>query len=328
MKNLSLVIVALISVSGVSEGRQLRPLNRPSGAIQRTEPQGFDQRDTLLRYESDRYLEYYLPLPGAEPGDNYYNVRFSPPFWPFRIVEAQVPLFGGLLEGRPWDYGQPGMRVVVWQSGEVDGVSGLPAEVLDSVDVPYDSLRFGNDTLLIPNRVRLDSLQISFGGPIDFHIGVVCLTNGDDDSLGIYLDDGRHGNQEGRSVMWTQADGWQKVVDLYDQSHNFAIRAVIEDLQGVRHTLEPARAPEAYFLSPASPNPFNRSTALAAFVPPGRRYALQVFDCRGVKVAEWEGRGQGMVRHSFDFSGIPSGTYYISLSGTVPPKSVTVTHLK
>jgi len=178
-----------------------------------------------LQYE-DGELIYVWTLPNRW-GDKYHNVRFTPTFAPFYLIEVHISLFEIT--------GSPDMRVIIWESSEQDGEPGYPGDPVDSLDIPFNQLvQWGPDD--DPNWNVIDLTQFE-GGVIsddsDFHIGVDVIQHVDEDTLAVLTDDGKSNNTD-RSIVWSELDeAWMKMIELNVEGHyrpyNFGIRAVISD---------------------------------------------------------------------------------------------------
>ncbi len=307
------VVLALALTASAETQRSVRRIG-PGAArpVERTGPMEADQDTTAISYHDTENTSYIWSIPnnykGNDFGDKYHNVRFTPPFIPFEIVEAHIPLFD------MWgEMGTPDMRVIVWQSGSLNDEPGYPVEPIDSVDVPFESLVFGGEEVEY-NVIDLRPLEITFYGWVDFHIGVDIITDTTTDTLTIYSDDGES-NPTDRSVLWDGVDeDWIKVVNLpgVEEGRNFAIRAVVTNWFGVPTVLDPAGPPEMLVLDPAWPNPFNRQVRVGYSVLPGVPYTAALFDQFGRRVKSVAvGVGNGDGELLLDADGLTTGAYYL-----------------
>jgi PKD repeat protein len=182
-----------------------------------------DRELVTIGYDNGNLINF-LTLPESNGmNDKYYNVKFTPPAAPYRVNSVHIglfDLFGGM--------GTPGMRVYVWQSGEQNGEGGYPMDILDSLDIPFEDLVFGNEEPVF-NLIDLTPLEIYYHGMTDFHIGVGIITDSETDTLAVYVDDGE--SPSTRSGFYSVDDErWYKMddPDAYDTPYNFAIRAAVE----------------------------------------------------------------------------------------------------
>lgn len=182
-----------------------------------------DRELVTISYDNGNLINF-LTLPETNGmKDKYYNVRFTPPAAPYRVNSVHIGLFE--MFGR---IGTPGMRVYVWESGEQNGEDGYPVEFLDSLDIPFEDLVFGNDEPVF-NLIDLTPLEIYYNGLTDFHIGVDIIADSETDTLAIYVDDGE--SPSTRSGFYSVDDErWYKMddEDAYRMPYNFAIRAAVE----------------------------------------------------------------------------------------------------
>ena len=190
----------------------------------------------LISYDNGN-LENFLTIPDMWGfGDSNFNVRFTPPFAPFYIIETHIGLFN--LE----NHGNPDMEVILWQSGEIDGEPGYPVEVIDNIVIANEDLIFSDADDIQFNIIDLTELRIGINDEIDFHIGVNIVSEDEEDTLSVLIDDGR-ANQT-RSVFWAgNMDQWVKMDsdEGFGENFNFAIRAVITDENPFGNGLRPVR---------------------------------------------------------------------------------------
>lgn len=272
-----------------------------------------------LSYEASQ-LPYFFTIPN-EYGDDYYNVRFTPPFAPFWIIGAYVPVFLDIADTVGGPFGTPGLRVVVWRSGLQERRPGYPVEAIDSVSVPFEALEPSSGRDVRYNFIDLRRREINFDDRIDFHIGVTIIADTTTDTLAIFLDDGSR--RTDRSGMWSGADEfWLKMQEVpgIELGYNFAIRALVadsSDLPWLPSGIGPDGAlllPSALLLDPAYPNPFNSRSALRYSVPAGLPFSLDLFDPAG----RWARRLQtGVGAESevvtLEAATLPAGSYHIVL---------------
>ena len=276
--------------------------------------------DSVLSYCEWDSLFYYWTIPNGA-NDTYYNVRFSPPFAPFRILEVHIPVFD-LWE----EQGTPGMRVVAWYSGDQFDEPGYPTEAIDSVDVPFDELEFssveGDAIVSNLNVINLRELGIVINDAVDFHIGTDLISEDDSDTLAIISDDGNENYETDRSVVWNGIDSvWSKMIDLVyleeeNVGFNLAIQVVIEDMNGDRVILNPAvNLPGTVSLEPAYPNPFNDQTNVRFHVLSGLPYRAVLINELGRQIRVISaGIGQGTSQLNLNGQGLPTGIYYLQLT--------------
>jgi len=294
-----------------SEARELRALDRwPVVILPNIVPTGADEDSAVLAYEDQTALRYFFTLPDSF-SDRTYNVRFSPTFHPFYLKAMLIPLFN--LFGAA---GHPNMQVSVWQSGEVDGEPGMPAEFIDTLNVDGEHFIFsGRDTIRY-NYIDLTSLQFSSTDSLDFHIGVDIHNSREHDTLAIYLDNA-HDMPSDRSIFWNGVENnWVKVIDNTGHGYNFAIRAVITDTQpwGIPADRNGNRLPTEAALLPAFPNPFNSAVTISFTVPNTEQYRLSIYDLTGRLIGDLRhGKGIGAAAVTVNATNLPAGVYNVML---------------
>jgi hypothetical protein len=165
--------------------------------------------DTIA-YEN--YSPYYVDaLPTVLNGYplDYYNVRFTP-IDDCSLLAAQF--YFARKGGTGWT-----LRAYVWSDNE-----GLPDQLIDSVDVPEDSIytRHNDDTLW--TRAHFADKGIKFPKFQDFHIGYSLIGAGPGDSLPVVAD---YGFTNRSSVYWN--DGFVTLHSLTNGGHNYFIDAVV-----------------------------------------------------------------------------------------------------
>jgi hypothetical protein len=212
--------------------------------------------------------------------------------------------------------GHPNMQVSVWQSGEVDGEPGMPAEFIDTLNVDGSDFIFSGKDTITYNFIDLTPLRISVNDSIDFHIGVDLHNSGVRDTLGIYLDNAREMPSD-RSIFWNGEDNvWAKVIDTYAHGYNYAIRAVITDTQpwGIPADRNDYRLPTEAALLPAFPNPFNSAVTIPFTVPNTQQYQLSICDLTGRLIGDLRhGRGIGAAAVTVNAANLPAGVYDVML---------------
>ncbi len=286
-----------------------------------------DQNEDTLYYADPDSLPWFLTIPNGLD-DNFYNVRFTPLYAPFTLLEAHIALFDISIVNED-TLAAPGVRVIVFQSGQQyeDGEYGYPVVPIDSVDVPFDSLEFSESGLEpIFNVIDLRDLEISSDDIIDFHLAITVLQEDEEhDTLALLMDSGEFSPDSTRSGLWDGFLGeWAKLHDLpagggeLMDPYNFGIKAVIrpgrvgvEDEAGYRDFLHP----KTVILNPAFPNPFNNSTTVSFSIPAGKAYSLDIFDQSG-RLIENVGKGAGGGYNSTDirFGEVPAGVYFLRLA--------------
>lgn len=280
-----------------------------------------------LSYEDPDDLPNFLTLPESNGFDDmYYNVRFTPPYPRYQIMEARIALFD--LFGFN---GTPDMKVIIWANGDQNDEPGYPGEALDSVFVPFGELHFGSAEPVF-NTVDLRQLEIINYGGQDFHIGVQIVVEGESvDTLAVYMDDHRYADVS-RSLFWSNDDEiWYKVddEDAYEDPYNFAIHAVVEFATDVPNELDPSAIPNMVLLNPAYPNPFNSSTTVNFNVPVGLPFTSALFDQSGRWIHNIDaGIGSGYGSWVINKGEFPTGTYVLRLSTPLNAKSMQLIYLR
>lgn len=292
--------------------RSLRSVGPNPGAPGFTvEPLGADQDYDTLRYEDPESVPYLWSIPDEKGnGDHTLNVRFTPEYAPFYLMEVHIPLFD--MFG---NQGTPNMRVSVWTTGDIDSVPGYPSELWDDINIPFEELQFSGQEPIL-NIINLRELEINSGDIIDFHIGVDTVECTEYDTLGIYFDDGEY-SEHSRSGIWDgYQEVWAKMEEVMELPHNFAIHAVISpEPDGVPTILRPSQPPRTVILHPAYPNPFNNRTSIIFNVPYGNAYNITLHNYLGQEVRSIQsGVGSGENKFILDANDIPAGIYYLKLT--------------
>ena len=279
-----------------------------------------------LSYEDPDDLPNFLTLPesGAHL-DKYYNVRFTPPYPRFRIVEARIALFD--LFG---DNGTPDMKVIIWESGNQLGEPGYPTTPLDSTVVSFEDLHFGGFEPAY-NTVDLRDMNLIYYGPMEFHIGVEVVADAETDSLALYIDDGRY-SRTSRSYFWDDDAGvWLNInaEGAYAKPFNFAIHAVVTYQEDAPIVPDPATSPYAVLLNPAYPNPFNSSTTIGFNIPVGVPFTSALFDESGRWIHDIDaGIGTGAGRWVLNKRAFPAGIYILRLTTPAESKSTQLIYVR
>lgn len=316
---LNIVLIFLLTSTLTSEvvfARTIRSVGDQPGEIQPLQqPLDIDQEFDTLAYEDPQRLPWFWSVPDVDSiGDLYPNVRFSSEYAPFYLMEAHLPLFD--MFG---NQGTPDMWVIVYQSGEINDVSGYPIiPGIDSVLIPFEDLVFG-DANPIWNVIDLRELEISFNDLVDFHIAVNPVRDEDTDTLAIYFDDGNY-SETTRSGIWDgELQGWNKLdeVNGIDLPYNFAIHAVVSDeptgvpgdiLTGNQHHPQKVRLVSTY------PNPFNSRLLVEFYTHPGSFYSVNLHDPAGRMLRTVNsGVSSGAGSFTLDADGLPAGMYFIIL---------------
>ena len=146
------------------------------------------------------------------------------------------------------------------------------------------------------------------------------VSDGNLSVCGVYLADypsalwthvnGSLGLKEVRSVAFTQ-DGHLLVGTMSD-----GIYRTTDPIQTIgTSVLNETHSSTAYVLLTNYPNPFNPITRIRYFIPHGSLVSLQLYDTRGILVAEFDegNKGAGENEIVFDGSQLPSGTYFCRL---------------
>ncbi len=324
-----LVSLALFITSALSAERSARRVENPDYIGEKSDRiTGIDEGDTTLYYGDPMITSFFWTIPDIdELGDSHFNVRYTPPFAPFTIVEAHIPIF--YLFG---EQGTPGMSVHVWQSGEQNREEGYPGELIDSINIAFDDILFSDEiagqddsVTIVPvwNVIDFTDLEISFNDEVDFHVGVNAILDDERDSLAIISDDGQE-HPTNRSIFWNGEDEeWSRMIDMNfgdlgeDIGFNFTFRVVIADPLGVRTTLTPSGyIPTAVVLNPAYPNPFNSQTRFSFSVQKGEPYSISLLDVTGRLMSTIEsGVGNGSDEMNFSAGNFPAGSYFLQLNG-------------
>ena len=129
-----LAITALLAIALSVNAREAR-LARSAGDLVTGQGALEADSDSLIGYTTLEDLEFFWTIPNGF-GDKYYNVWFESPYENFSLVEARIPLFEWTDGDSNSLIGEPGLRVIIWQSGELDSVQGFPVEPIDSLDIP------------------------------------------------------------------------------------------------------------------------------------------------------------------------------------------------
>ncbi len=233
-------LFALVLVANAQEGRLLRSAGNPVVGPCLLEADS----DTAIGYTTPENLLHYWTIPN-DFNDRYYNVWFESPYENYSLVEVRLPLFDivSVDEGDTTSIiGEPGLRIIIWQSQDLDSIPGFPGDTIRTLDIPFEDLeffRYGEE--MIFNVIDLRPLEISIrGNDVDFNIGVDVIQNEDTeqvDTLAILSDfiDG-----EDHSRLWDgREEDWARTHDigvrieengprLY-RYFNFGIWAVVEN---------------------------------------------------------------------------------------------------
>ena len=298
--------------------RPLRSVDQPLLSSPRN--LGADE-DSLLGYVEVENLEYFWTIPN-EYGDLYYNVWFESPYEDYYLLEAHIPLYNIQDENGNSLIGEPGLRVIIWQTGEQFYEYGFPIEPIDSLDVPFEDLVF-SDTAMTINVIDLRELHISNPQDVQFHIGVNVIQSEDTtrtDTLAIFSD---FENEFDRSRLWGQDDEgfrWFKTMELGIQGQhrafNYGIWALVSDEPfGIAPVLlQPNGIDVPVEIQSASPNPFNRSMRIDFSVKMGLPYTALLYDQLGRRLRLIDqGIGSGSGRILIDGQGLSAGMYYLHI---------------
>lgn len=331
MRTIFIILLStlLITTLAMSAERTVRRVTTPNSIADKSDRiTGIDDGDTALYYGDPLVTPFYWTMPDIdEYGDSHFNVRFTPPFAPFTIVEAHIPIFDYF-----GNHGSPDMTVLVWQSGEQNEEPGYPDELIDSVNIDFQSIVFSDEIVgerdsatIVPvwNVIDLSALEISFNDVVDFHVGVNGIIHERGDTLAIISDNGEE-HPTNRSAFRNHEDEeWLRMIDvdfgdLGDNiGFNFTYRVVIADPTGVRTTLTPSGyIPTAVVLNPAYPNPFNSQTRFGFTVREGVPYSISLHDVAGRMLSNIEtGIGNGSDDLNLNAGDFPAGLYFVKLSG-------------
>lgn len=311
---------ALVATAGTPRTpRSIGPTN-DNMEEQFARPAGADYEGDTLQYGYWETMDLFFNIPDEyDFGDKFYNVRFTPPYAPFYLLEAHIALFDYF--GRN---GEPGMRVIVWYSGYQDEEPGFPTEIIDSIDMPFDSLIFSNTNHPAMNIIDFLRLEdpIYFEDTLEFHIGIDLIGDPENDTLAVYTDDGERDPTD-RSAFWNgEEEKWERWAELQGvfTGYNLAIRAVIapqhpDSIHSVPTVLNPSTMPAKIDLQPAWPNPFNQQTRFLFDVLPGVPYNAVLYDQFGREISTVaSGMGQGRGQLNVFGGNFSAGTYYLQLS--------------
>jgi len=227
-------LFALILVANAQEGRLLRSAGNPIVGPGMLEADS----DSVLGYTTLEDLEFFWTIPNRF-SDKYYNVWFESPYENFSLVEAHIPLFAWVEEGDTISrIGEPGLRVIIWQSQVLDSVPGFPDDSITSLDIPFKDLRFtryGED--MVVNVIDLRPLEISIHGDVDFNIGVDVIQNDETEQvdtleiLSDFIDGADHSRLwDGRREDWVRTKDIPIETDTDEEVYiafNFGIWAVV-----------------------------------------------------------------------------------------------------
>jgi hypothetical protein len=165
--------------------------------------------DTLKYDDGAPYYQWPIPYTW---GTDLFNVRFTPA-WDYWLKSAQLLFYRKTGTG--------GARVYVWAD-----TSGFPAQKIDSVDVPSDSIK------LYPNWTTVYFLakKSALTTKSDFHIGYTPLGPSSTDTLAIISDDGLPVGTEHRSIEFYNG-AWGTMYSNWGYDYNFMIRAIVTMVQ-------------------------------------------------------------------------------------------------
>ncbi|NQT33876.1 T9SS type A sorting domain-containing protein [bacterium] len=315
---LSLMFISVLTADAQFE-RPLRSVDQPLLSSPRN--LGADE-DSLLGYAELENLEYFWTIPN-EYGDLYYNVWFESPYEDFYLLEAHIPLYVLQDEDGNSLIGEPGLRVIIWQTGEQLYEYGFPIEPIDSLDVPFEDLVFSTESIVV-NIIDLRKLRISMSRDVQFHIGVDVIQNDSTDqidTLAIFSD---YENEFDRSRLWAQDDEgfrWFKTMELGIQGQhrafNWGIWALVSDEEPIWSAptlLQPNGINVPVAIQSASPNPFNSSMRIDFSVKMGLPYTALLYDQLGRQLRLInQGIGSGPGRIQVDGQGLSAGMYYLHI---------------
>ncbi len=269
-----------------------------------------ENQDTL-RYEDPVSLPKFAVRPD-DWGDKYFDVRFTPLYAPFYLLEAHIAIYD--MEGLG---GEPGLTMVLFESGDKFGIPGYPTDAVDSVQVPFENLMFSGDSV-VWNTIDLRTLQIAFFNSVDFHLAAAPIQSDSLDTLAVLMDNGRYTPTGTRSYTYNDGEWRNLHDDLRMHPYNFAIHAVITPERpvgwGVPEEKSGGRLPSAILLNPAYPNPFNDRTTINFIVAAGQPYSVSLLDRQGRQVALLD-RGLGGEARSLVLNGgnLSSGVYFLQV---------------
>ncbi len=322
----SIIILSLMFISVMNADaqlvRQLRTVNLPLLSSPRN--LGADE-DSLLGYAKIDSLRYIWTLPN-QLGDKYHNVWFEAPYEYYYLLEAHIPLFDFQDDDGNSLNGEPGLRVIIWQTGEQYHEYGFPIVAIDSLDVPFEDLVFSTDSLIF-NIIDLRELLISNPQEVEFHIGVDVIQNDDTDqidALELYSD---FENELDRSRAWAEDDEgfrWFKTMELpverenqtVYRKFNYGIWALVSDepFGSAPVLLQPNGIDVPVEITTASPNPFNSSMRIDFSVKMGLPYTALLYDQFGRQLRLIDqGIGSGSGRILIDGQGLSAGMYYLHI---------------
>jgi hypothetical protein len=166
--------------------------------------------EDTLKYDNNAPA-YYWRLPNPAGVDSF-NVRFTPA-WDYWLKSAQFMFYHKV--------GTAGARIYVWAD-----TNGYPAQKIDSVDVPHDSIKVD----LTWTTVNFPAKKLVLTDQSDFHIGYASLGDPSRDTLAIISDNGLPAGTEHRSIEFYNG-AWVTMYNDWGYDYNFMIRAVVTRVQ-------------------------------------------------------------------------------------------------
>lgn len=299
-----------------------------------------DWAEDRLTYHDDDLPTFFLTLP-SDVHDDYYNVRFTTLYAPFYVVEAYVGLYD--LDLIPdGAVGEPDMKITLWQSGggNEENPFKYPTDLLDSVIVPFEELFFGDGDSAAYNTIDLRHLAIRFDDAIDFHICIQLVTDDMNDSLYdggdslcVLMSESENDFTE-RSGLWDGLEEeWAIFTDIESlRFYNFFISAGIGtslDAGDVDILGGVATLPREVLIDPAYPNPFNSTTTLGYYIPPGETYSVKLYNQNGRLISTLQ-QTYGIGQESIVIPGysLSSGTYLVNFQTQTNNKFAIINYLK
>jgi len=163
-------------------------------------------------------------------------------------------------------------------------------ELQVSADVTFSDLVVSTDTLTI-SRYQMSAFQA--GSPIDYFWRVR--------SVG-------EGNNPG---SWTDVRFFRRAALTSDDSN-------------------PVGLPLTFELHPNYPNPFNPTTVIRYSLPEGQNVQLRLYSVTGrlVRTLQQVYMSAGIHEYTLEASDLPSGVYYVTISGSSASKSIPITLIK
>jgi hypothetical protein len=255
--------------------------------------------DTIAYENCSPYYIDALPITFNGFPLDYYNVRFTP-IDDCSLLAAQF--YFARKGGTGWT-----LRVYVWSDS-----GGFPYEIIDSVDVPEDSINTSHDETGWTSAYLAEK-NITFLQFQDFHIGYSLIGAGAEDSLPLIAD---YGFTDRSSAYWN--GNFVTVHSLTGGGHNYFIDAIVSyDYEGCEEGKQPAVTPVVFSIDQNYPNPFKQSTTINYQLSAATKVTLTVYDVTGRKVTTLFNEYQKAGNHRYVWNGtdkhgrkLASGIYF------------------